>query len=64
MGAKTKTTARKKVVRRKVTRRVTKRVGRPSRFQNQLRELLMKHYPNISLRAYEKLTTAIERALG
>ncbi len=63
MRARTRTTARKKT-RRKATRRTAARTPRRSgAFQEQFRELIMRHYPNISLRAFDKLTTAVERVL-
>lgn len=39
-------------------------VGRGAHaFRSQFRDLIMRHYPNISLKAFDRLTNAIERAL-
>lgn len=62
-AAATTMTARKTT--RKPTRAVARRtVGRSAeRFQTRFRELVMTHYPNMSLRNFEKLTKAVEKVL-
>ncbi len=75
MRAKTRVTARRKT---RKTRRTTARMADVRRmargamahgprgaraFRDQFRELVMRHYPNISLKAFARLTSVIERAL-
>ena len=63
-----KPTARKKVTRKVVRKRTTTRTtawsgARVEKFTNQFRELVMSYYPNMSLRAYERLHKTISKAL-
>ena len=67
-----RTTARKKAARkvnRKTTRKTTRAVARRGarsgeQFQQRFRELVMAHYPNMSLRHFDKLNKAVEKALS
>ena len=76
MWTKTRTTTRRKAGRK--TRRYTARATAARRtargpmasgprgaraFREQFRSLIMHHYPNISLKAFARLTAAIERSL-
>ncbi len=58
-----KVTARKKVARKKVTRRVAPKVKSAIKFEAQFKELVMNFYPNMSIKAYEKLTKTITKSL-
>ena len=58
-----KTVARKKVTRRKVTRVVGRKSRSIEKFQSQFKDLVMNFYPNMSLKAYEKLNKVIAKAL-
>lgn len=54
--------------RKKVTRRPARTAGRRAArigdgFQEQFRELVLAHYPNMSLRDFDKLNKAIEKTL-
>ncbi len=63
------TTASARKVTRKTTRKPARTVARRTvarsveRFQTGFRELVMAHYPNMSLRNFEKLTKAVEKVL-
>ena len=63
-----KPVARKKVVRKKVTRPVTRRrisaTARTEKFQAQLQDLVLAHYPKISLKAFSRLSKRIVNSLG
>jgi len=59
----TRKVAKKKVVRRTTTRRVTSRATSALKFQAQFKDLVMNYYPNMSLKAYEKLTKTLTKAL-
>lgn len=64
-SATSKPTARKKATRKVVRKRTatTRSTPRTEKFTSQFRELVMSYYPNMSLRAYERLHKTISKAL-